>query len=101
VVDEKDIGIRPGHEALLGLADRLDREKAEILKAHEPDLAAAGNALKAGEHELAAQLYDLVAQSFRDVHFAGDADAWTQRAKDCRDVVRQRAKLKRKGRVRR
>jgi hypothetical protein len=95
--DDPDLGIRPAHEALLSLADRLDAEKAAVLKACAPELEAAASALAACQHEAAAALYDLVAKAFREAHLPGDAETWERRARDFREVARFYGKAKKKG----
>jgi hypothetical protein len=83
---------------LLALADRMDEQKRAILKAYDPELVAANEALKQGKAEAAAVLYDRVSGAFDAAALPLEAKYWAERAKDCRKRARSRAKLKgRKG----
>lgn len=89
-IDDKDLGCRPEHGALLELADRIDRERAELLKAWAPRLAAAGQAIKDGDNERAAVIYDELAQAFAAKSDTIEKERWQKRAVNCRKASTRR-----------
>ena len=92
---------QPRVEALLDVADKIDREKAELTKELDVELACARDMLRRDELLSAAVIYDAVSAKFRDRGFHGDADAWARRAGDCRDAERLKKRNRRKGRANR
>lgn len=98
VVDERDIGVRPEHAALLALADKLDAERAVVRKAAEPLQTAAVSAIQADDLARAAELYEQIAALFREATFRGEAETYELRARDCRDALRRRKWIDKKRR---
>jgi len=94
-VDEKDLGCRPEHEAILGIAEKMDREKDAILQAHSAEIDDASRAIRNGNHERAAEIFDTVAKAIRAAGLPlFESEYWERRARDCREVVRRRAPKK-------
>jgi hypothetical protein len=101
MVDERDISIRGEHEALLDVADKLDAEKAALLKQFEPAITKANAAIRDGYHAVAAGVFEEVARALRAKLFIADADQWHQRSIDCCRIVASEAAPKRKRKERR
>lgn len=97
-IDEKDLAIRPEHEAMLVLGDRLDEEKNAIMAKILPLSEAARGALKTAEalerngfafdaaasRVYAAERYARIAAVYREHGFVGVADSYDQNAKQLR-----------------
>lgn len=85
--DVRDLGNRPVVNALIGLMDEMDRKEREVVSAVAEIKRAAHAALDAGAHELAATLFDQVADEYRRAGLYGHNVAeYERRAADCRSL---------------
>jgi hypothetical protein len=89
-VDERDIGIRPEHEALLALAEKMDAERAIARKAAEPLFAELRAAELARDLSLVGKVYKRLAAHFEDAGCQGDAQTYALNAKECRARLSRR-----------
>jgi len=84
------MGIRPEHEALLALAEKMDAERAVARKAAEPLFDELKAAEFAGDLSLAGKVYKRIAALFELAGCHGDAQTYRLNARDCTDRLRRR-----------
>jgi hypothetical protein len=102
MVDDKDTGPGKLDEVVLAIADKIDRADADLRKAHEPTIAEAQAAIKRGELQRAAVLFETIAAAYRErfkIHH--QVDYWLSRAADCRTAAKLAAKVRRQRKGRR
>lgn len=96
MVDEKDQGTRPAHEALLGLADKIDQERAAFRKEAAATIAQAESFVREKRFEAAALVFEEIAREAAEASLLIEANAFRQRAADAREAERFARKKARK-----
>lgn len=79
-------------DSILDVADQIDAEKKIIEQRLELVFAGAARALAQGDVKTAAKMYDKIADVWRTLGFAGNADYWTERARELRNRARKHAR---------
>lgn len=87
--------------AILAASDRMDAQKAAILKGHEETLDKARRAAASGRYHEAAEALEQVANAFRAVAWPAEAEYWERRARDSREAARLGERAARKGKGKR